>query len=267
MQPDDAGWAVPEHRVEAFAPRSTRYAVAIPVIDEGERIIRQLEAMRRPPEVPDVIICDGGSRDGSTEPRRLAALGVRALLTKTGPGRLAAQERMGFAFALREGYGGVIRMDGNAKDDPAGIAALVAALDDGCDFVQGSRFVPGGVAERTPSLRLLAIRAIHAPVISLLAGERFTDTTNAFRGHSRRYLTHPEVQPFRDVFQGYELLAYLSVRASQLGLRTCEVPVARRYPPGRTPTKIRGLRGSLELLDVLRRLARREFHPSTAYFG
>ena len=37
----------------------------------------------------------------------------------------------------------------------------------------------------------------------------------------------------------YELLAYLSVRATQLGMRACEIPVARAYPKrGRTPTKI-----------------------------
>jgi dolichol-phosphate mannosyltransferase len=51
---------------------------------------------------------------------------------------------------------------------------------------------------------------------------------------------------------GYELLAYLSVRASQLGLKTCEVPVTRAYPhKGKTPTKISFWRGNGELLKIL----------------
>ena len=60
------------------------------------------------------------------------------------------------------------------------------------------------------------------------------------------------MQPLRDVFQGYELLAYLSVRATQLGMKACEVPVARVYPKsGKTPTKIKGMRGNAELLKIL----------------
>ena len=38
---------------------------------------------------------------------------------------------MGMAFALGEGYEGVITMDGNGKDDPAGVARIVEALDGG----------------------------------------------------------------------------------------------------------------------------------------
>ena len=104
----------------------------------------------------------------------------------------------------------------------------------------------------TPKSRYWAVKLIHAPLISLTAGQRFTDTTNAYRAYSRRYLTHPGVQPLRDIFQTYELLAYLSVRATQLGLRACEVPVTRAYPEGEpTPTKIRGMKGNGELMTIL----------------
>ncbi len=49
----------------------------------------------------------------------------------------------------------------------------------------------------------------------------------------------------------YELLAYLSVRATQIGMRVCEIPVTRAYPKtGRIPTKIRSFRGNGELLGI-----------------
>ena len=97
---------------------------------------------------------------------------------------------------------------------------------------------------------------------SLTAHAHYTDTTNAYRGYSRQYLTHPRVQPLRDVFGGYELLAYLSTRAGQLGLRTCEVPVARRYPKNEpAPTKIKGLRGNSDLLRILFANARGAYNP------
>lgn len=255
----DRAREVPAHEAVEFAARSSRHAVVIPVLNEAPRIQNQLARMRN--HGADVILVDGGSTDGSADPRLLSELGVTTLLIKTGNGRLAAQERIGFSWALQQGYEGVIRMDGNDKDDPSGIQVIMEALDRGFDFVQGSRFVAGGREENTPTIRRLAIRMVHAPWISLVAGERFTDTTNAFRGHSRRYLEHPAVQPFRDVFQSYELLAYLSVRASQVGLRACEVPVGRRYPPGEVPTKIGHVRGSLELLHTLVRLSKGEFDP------
>lgn len=254
---------VPAHEVDVFAEKATRYAVVVCVINEGDRILRQLARMASTPGMPDVVLADGGSDDGSMDRGHLRELGVRALLTKLGPGRLGAQQRMAFAWCLREGYDGVVTVDGNGKDGVGAVPAFVKALDSGYDFVQGSRFRPGGSSRNTPVSRWLALRLVHAPWISLLAGERFTDTTNAFRGYSRAYLEHPDVQPFRDVFTGYELLAYLSVRASQLGLRTTEVPVVREYPrTGRTPTKISPLHGNLDLLKVLWRLSRRQFHPS-----
>ena len=52
--------------------------------------------------------------------------------------------------------------------------------------------------------------------------------------------------PFRDVFDTYELLAYLPIRAGQLGIPTGEVPVRRSYPDdGAIPTKIHGISGNL----------------------
>ena len=153
---------------------------------------------------------------------------------------------------MERGYEGVITVDGNNKDSVESIPLFIERLRQGFDLVQGSRFLPGGRAVNTPWQRWIAVRLIHAPVISWTAHQHFTDTTNAFRAYSRRYLTHPKVQPLRDVFQGYELLAYLSVRATQLGMKACEVPVARVYPKsGKTPTKIKGMRGNTELLKIL----------------
>ncbi len=96
--------------------------------------------------------------------------------------------------------------------------------------MQGSRFVPGGRAVRTPWARYLGIRLLHAPLISLAAGHRYTDTTNGFRAYSARFLSDPRVAPFRDVFSAYELHYYLAIRAARLGFRVAELPVTRTYP-------------------------------------
>jgi dolichol-phosphate mannosyltransferase len=249
---DDSQWDIPEFDTFELREKRSSYCVCIPVINEGQRLHAQLERMRKVAEELDVLILDGGSTDGSVVPDVLLQLGVRTLLVKTGEGRLSTQLRMGYAYALRQGYMGIITIDGNGKDGVDAIGSFAAALDDGIDLVQGSRFIKGGSAVRTPRMRLLAIRLIHAPLVSLAAHFWYTDTTNGFRAYSRRFLIDSRVAPFRNVFAGYELLPYLSIRAPRFGFKTREIPVTRTYPSaGPIPTKIHGLRGNLQLLRVL----------------
>jgi len=259
-----ADWSVPKGDFLGLAPRRTKYCIVIPCINEGEKILRQLAAMAalKLPEAADVILADGGSTDGSTEPGRLAGLGVRALLVKRDAGRLGAQLRMGYAFAMHEGYEGVVTIDGNGKDSVESIPLFLDALERGVDYAQASRFLPGGRGVNTPLVRTLAIRLLHAPAVSLAARRWLTDTTQGFRAYSRRYLLHPGAQPFRAVFQTYELLAYLSARASRLGLAVEEIATTRSYPAdGPMPTKIKTFGGHAELLRILLDLNLGRFNP------
>ncbi len=248
-----ARWQVPAFDVRFWLGKQHRHCVVIPVINEGERIRSLLGRMAalRIEGLADIIIVDGGSTDGSLEPTVLQQVGVRGLLVKTGPGKLSAQLRCAYAYALDQGYEGIVTIDGNDKDDPGAIPRFIAALEQGVDFVQASRFIAGGVAENTPASRNLAIRLIHAPLLSLASGFRWTDTTQGFRAYSRRMLLDPQLAPFRDVFMTYELLAYLSYRAPRLGYRCLELPTARRYPKGEVPTKISSVRGNLAVMRIL----------------
>ncbi len=255
---------VPDFDAVEFFPRRTKYCMLIPVINEDGRIQKELQRAQAAgvDRLCDIAICDGGSTDGSVEPAFLQETGARALLTKLGPGKQGAQLRTGLYWALEEGYEGVITIDGNNKDSIEDAHRFAEKLDEGFDFVQGSRFIKGGIGVNTPIARWLAVRLIHAPAISIAARHHFTDTTNAYRAYSAAYLRHPEVQPLRDVFTGYELLAYLSARATRLGMVACEVPVARVYPKkGAVPTKIKGLSGNADLLRILAKNARGEFDP------
>jgi len=255
-------WQVPAFDCTDFAPKAHRHCIVIPVINEGERILNQLRGMQALGLAADILLVDGGSSDGSTEPERLKSLGVTSLLVKTGPGKLSAQLRIGFAVALQRGYEGIVTIDGNGKDGFDAIPAFIARLDEGYGFVQGSRYIAGGVEENTPLDREYAVRLIHAPVLSLAAGFRYTDTTNGFRAFSAAFLSDPRVQPFRDIFDTYNLHYYLSVRAAKLGYRVCELPVQRSYPvSGKTPTKIAGLSGKLGILRQLFEAAAGAYDP------
>lgn len=246
-------WQVPSFDTRLWLGRQHPWCVVIPVINEGERIKSLLARMAalKIENIADIIIVDGGTTDGSLELQALQQVGVRGLLVKTAPGKLSAQLRCAYAFALDQGYEGVVTIDGNDKDDPEAISRFIDALKQGVDFVQASRFVAGGVAENTPKSRDFAIRFIHAPMLSLFSGFKWTDTTQGFRAYSRKMLLDPKVAPFRDVFMTYELLAYLSYRAPKLGYHCVELPTVRRYPKGEVPTKISSVKGNLSVLNIL----------------
>lgn len=256
-------WQVPKFDIPLWLGRQYTYCVVIPVINEGERIGNLLSRMAALgiDALADIIIIDGGSTDGSLALASIQAQGVRGLLVKTGPGKLSAQLRCAYAFAINQGYEGIVTIDGNDKDDPAAIPHFIEALKNNFDFAQASRFIPGGIAENTPKVRNFAIRWIHAPMLSLFSGFRWTDTTQGFRAYSRAMMLNTQVAPFRDVFVTYELLAYLSYRAPKLGYRCVELPTTRRYPKGEVPTKISSFRGNLSVLGVLFRACFGWYNP------
>lgn len=245
---------VPKFESAEYKEKSKEYVVLIPIINEGDRILKELRRAQKNnvSEYADIVICDGGSTDGCTDERKLRKLDVNTLLVKQDEGKQGAQLRMGIWWALERGYKGVITIDGNNKDSIEDVPHFIDKLKEGYDLIQGSRFIKGGKAINTPFIRTLSVRLIHAPVISLTAHQRFTDTTNAYRAYSAKYLTDKRVQPLRDIFMTYELLAYLSVRATQIGLKACEIPVTRAYPKkGKTPTKISFFKGNSELMKIL----------------
>ena len=254
-------WEFPDFEEKSFKKRSKDYAVCVFVINEGKKIQKQIERMQKYADKVDIIIADGGSTDGSLAPSFLRQHKVRALLTKTGPGKLSAQMRMAFAYVLDEGYQGTIVVDGNGKDDVSAIPKFVKLLEEGYDHIQGSRYIPGGHAINTPLERHIGLKLLHAPLISLASHHKHTDTTNGFRAYSRNLLEDKEVAVFRDIFQTYELHYHLSIESGRTKrFKLTETPVTRKYPAkGKTPTKISPIKGNAKVLGILFKAVRGKY--------
>lgn len=261
LHPD---WEFPDFTLTKLGNKRHRFAVFVFVINEGEKVKKQIRQMQVFSEYIDIIIADGGSTDGSLDSSYLKKHKVTALLTKTGFGKLSAQMRMAFAWAIYEGYEGVVVVDGNGKDDISAIPLFINKLEEGYDHIQGSRFISGGKAINTPIERYLAVRLLHSPLISLAARKRHTDTTNGFRAYSSRLLSDPRLAIFRDVFSTYELHYYLAIESARTGdYRLTEVPVTREYPKGvKTPTKISPIKGNIRVLKILLKSVTKGYKPS-----
>ena len=238
----EEAWQPPAYEAQAFFPRRTRYSLVIVALNEGKRLGGQLRRLQPYAGLADILLADGRSTDGSTDPDFLLGCGVRALLVTDEQG-LSTATRMGLAYSLAQGYEGVVTVDGNGKDGVEALPHFLEALDRGYDLVQGSRFLPGGIHKNTPLERYLGIRLVLAPLLGLGCGYRYTDPTNAFRALSARFLRDRRVQPLRRLFIRFNLQHYLLYRAAVLGFRIKEIPVRRIYPKdGPVPTKILGWR-------------------------
>lgn len=254
---------LPTFTITELRPPASKYAVVIPVWNQGQIILDQLLRMQQENHGADIVIVDSCSTDGSCEPNRLRQLGVRTILLTTELG-LGSALRIGLAYAMTESYQGTVLIDGNGKDGTEAIADVINKLEGGFDLVQCSRFMPGGVHENTPLDRVLGIKLVICPLLALRSGFSYSDPTNGFKGLSRRLLLDSRVRPFRKVFSQFNLQFYLNYAAPRLGFQVCEIPVSRVYPKNApTPTKIVGLWPRLVLVLQLLQTVLGRYDPGT----
>ena len=64
---------VPKFVSSEFAEKTKDYVVLIPIINEGNRILKELYRAykHKIASYADIVICDGGSTDGCTDEKRL----------------------------------------------------------------------------------------------------------------------------------------------------------------------------------------------------
>ena len=79
-------WEFPDFEPLILSPKKNKYCVCVFVINEGERVQKQLKAMKKFATKIDIVVADGGSTDGSLEEGFLRSQSVRALLTKKARG-------------------------------------------------------------------------------------------------------------------------------------------------------------------------------------
>jgi len=138
--------------------------------------------------------------------------------------------REGIEYALSQGYDVAVVMAGNNKDDPKEIPRLLMPiLKEGYDYVQGSRFLPGGRRVKNPFLRGVFSRLF--PFIwTLFTSIRCTDVTNGFRAYKLNIFSDKQINIWQSWLDSYQLEYYIHYKVLTLGYKTKEVPVSKIYP-------------------------------------
>lgn len=212
-------------------------SLVIPVRNEARNIAWVLEQIVD--DVHEIILVDGESTDATV----ITALSYRPDI------RVVPQEGLGKGSALRTGFlaatGDVIvMMDADGSMSPHEIRHYVHFLDNGYDFVKGSRFIGGGGSLDITPFRRLGNRFLLG-VFNTLYGSELTDLCYGFCAFHRRYLDHLALTA-----TGFEIEAEMTVRAMQGGLRIAEVP-SLEMPRRAGKSNLRAVRDGWRVLNTV----------------
>jgi glycosyltransferase involved in cell wall biosynthesis len=200
-----------------------RVSIIVPVRNEAKNLEVVLPLL---PDVPEIIVVDGHSVDGSADVARRVRPSVDVI----------TQTRKGKGNALVCGFeratGDIIVMfDADGSADADEIPRFIDALIAGADVSKGSRFMPGGSSEDITFHRQLGNRFLNL-LTNILLGTRYSDLCYGYNAFWRRILPALEL-PAADIpgaegqmmwGDGFEIETLLNCRFAQNRLKVVEVP-------------------------------------------
>ena len=202
------------------ASNSLRCLAILPALNEEGSVASVIAEIRELEPRPEILVVDDGSTDGTRELAIAAGARVVSLPFNLGIG---AAMQAGFEYARRNDFDVAIQLDADGQHDPSELAALLEPVLSGeADIALGTRFA-GDRLYKPSFARRLGI-GLFARLVSVVVGQRVTDTTSGFRALNRRGIRlfaaeyphdYPEVEA--------------TVLARRHGLRLTEVPVQMRY--------------------------------------
>lgn len=217
-------------------------SLIIPAKNEARNLGHVLDEVPRC--VDEVILVDGRSSDSTTLMARSCYPDVRII---TDP-------EIGKGNALRAGFQAaqgeiIVAMDADGSMSPREIPAFVYFLENGFDFVKGSRFIAGGGSLDITPFRRFGHRALLMLANHLLP-VTLTDLCYGFFAFRRSYLEYLQLSS-----TGFEIETELTVRAVRAGMRIAEVP-SLEMPRRSGQSSLRSVPDGYRVLQTLLREGR-----------
>ncbi|HSH00422.1 MAG TPA: glycosyltransferase family 2 protein, partial [candidate division Zixibacteria bacterium] len=221
--------------------QNKRTLIILPAYNEEGKIGRVVTKIRATGVPCDIVVVD----DCSTDNTRQEALdaGAEVITHRTNSG-VGAGIRTGMKFGLDRGYTLGVVMSGDDQHEPSELPRALEPITSGeFDFIQGSRYMPGGQVINERTFRLITTKW-YSRFFSLLSGAHITDATNGFRSFKFDVLRDPTINLDQEWLSGYELEPYFLYKVvTGKRWRFKEVPITVRYHAvGRDYTKMRPIR-------------------------
>lgn len=204
-----------------------RTLIVMPAFNEEASVAEVVAEVQAKLPGITVLVVDDGSADATSTVAREAGALVATLPFNLGVG---GAMRVGFTYAIENGFDNVVQIDSDGQHDPSSVPALLAELD-GADLVLGARFAgEGDYAVRGP--RQWAMVSL-AAILSRTSRAKLTDTTSGYRASGPKAVAlFAEHYPAEYLGDTIEAL----VIASRSGLVIRQVPVAMRPRAGGVPS-------------------------------
>jgi glycosyltransferase involved in cell wall biosynthesis len=149
----------------------------VPAWNEAKAIGRVVDEIKAFDVGATVIVVDDASGDETADVAEAHGATVLRLPFNVGIGGAV---QTGFRYARDEGYEVAVRLDGDGQHDASELGKLLGPIHAGtADLVIGSRFVDPSGSYRPPFARRMGIR-VFARLVSVLGGQKVTDTTSGF---------------------------------------------------------------------------------------
>ena len=204
----------------------------IPSFNDGKNILKVLSRFRDKIVDEICIVLDCATEADLAEIGKVASkIGTPVQIIANEERRgIGYSIRLGIEYALSEGFDVTVVMAGNNKDDPKEIPRLLMPIfNEDYDYVQGSRFMPGGKRVKNPFLRGVFSRFF--PFFwTVFTNIRCTDVTNGFRAYKLKILLDRRFKISQSWLDDYQLEYYIHYKVLTLGYKTKEVPVSKVYP-------------------------------------
>ncbi len=198
-------------------------SVIVPVFNEENNISKLLNKIESNITHQDeIIIVDDGSTDGTYNEIKDLNHTIIKHDTNLGKGRAIIN-------AIKVAKGDLIIMiDGDGQDDPAEISKIINGINQGYDFVIGSRFVEDK-DKKIKRFTKTALSTINwfgnkslTIMINLLFNLNIKDTQSGFK-----CIKTSEIKKFNLVSSRYEIETEIIIKSKRNGLKILEVPVHR----------------------------------------
>ena len=241
MDADDGAMSiVTERSLRRFAGANERIAAVIPALNAERSLGEVIRGARR--ELEFVIVVDDGSTDRTSLIAR--ANGATVLRHEVNRGKGQAL-KTAFAYALRNGFDGVVTLDADGQHLPSEIPKLLNARQEtGADLIIGGR--SHHFAAMT-SRRRLANR-FSAWSIAKASGVRVTDSQSGFRYYSANLIRNMKLRT-----DGFALESEVILRAGRGGYRVVTVPIELGFVDGISTSHYRPVNDTLRIAWVVLR--------------